>query len=94
MYAKSVKERKLRGSICNRVAIIIMALRYMIETVIEEIFDDEFRLSDDESSDEDGKDIYGYGKPVLRRADIRDLSELIVPIISLIVRKAPTIYCK
>ena len=46
----------------------------MIETVIEEIFDDEFRLSDNESSDEDGKDIYGYGKPVLRRADICDLS--------------------
>ena len=52
-----------------------MASRYTIEA----IFDDEFRLSDGESSDDDGKDIYGYvGEPVLRRTDVRNLGESIV----------------
>ena len=56
-----------------------MASRYMIEAAIEAIFDDEFGLSDGESSDEDGKDIYGYvGEPVLRHADVRHLEESIV----------------
>ena len=59
----------------DRAAVIIMALRYTIKA----IFDDVFRLSDGESSNEDGEDIYGYvGEPILRRADVRDLGESIV----------------
>ena len=40
-----------------------MASRY----TIEEVLDDDFGLSDGESSDEEGDDIYGYiGEGVLR----------------------------
>ena len=56
-----------------------MASRYTIEAALEAIFDDDFRLSDGDSSDEDSDDIYGYVRePVLRGADVRDLGESIV----------------
>ena len=37
-----------------------MALRYTIEEALQAILDDDFGLSDGESSDEEGDDIYGY----------------------------------
>ena len=63
----------------DRAEQIIKVSRYTIVAALEVIFDDNFGLSDGDSSDENGDDIYGYvGEPVLRQADIRDLSESIV----------------
>ena len=43
--------------------------RLSVESVLGTIFDDEVSL--DESSDDDGNDVYGYlGTSVLRRSDI------------------------
>ena len=48
-----------------------MASRYTIDEALEAILDDDFGLSDGDSSDEEGEDIYCYvGEPVLRRADV------------------------
>ena len=56
-----------------------MASRYTIEEALEAILDDDFGLSDGETSDEDGEDIYHYvGEPVLRRIDVQDLGDSIV----------------
>lgn len=71
-----------------------MASRYTIEEALESILDDDFGLTDGESSDEDGDDIYSYaGQPVLSRADVQDIGESIVYRVLLsIARKTPTIY--
>ena len=53
-----------------------MASRYTIDEALEAILDDDFGLSDGDSSDEEGEDIYGYvGEPVLRRADVDILGD-------------------
>ena len=47
---------------------------------LEAILDDDFGLSDGESSDEEGEDIYGYiGEPVLHCTDVEEkLGEAVV----------------
>ena len=50
--------------------------RLSVESVLGTIFDDEVSL--DESSDDDGNDVYGYlGASVLRRSDIKSESQLL-----------------
>lgn len=56
-----------------------MAKRLTVDEALEATLDDDFGLSDGESSDEEGEDTYGYlGEPVLHRTDIEELGEAVV----------------
>ena len=54
--------------------------RLTVDDVLETIFDDEFGLSDGESSDEEcGEDLYAYlGESVVSRSDVDALTRAIV----------------
>ena len=63
------------------------------ELALKAILDGGFGLTNGESSDKDGKDIYGYvGEPVLRCSDMRSsmIRLWVVPLST--ARKTPTIY--
>ena len=52
--------------------------RLTLDEVLSGVFDDDFRLSDGESSEEEGEDIYTYtGKHNLARGEVAALSKAI-----------------
>ena len=63
-----------------------ISARFTVDEVLDAVFDDDFGLSDGDSSEE-GEDIYSYiGEPVLSRANLEKVSNRLTPIMSTLNR--------